>query len=88
MPLPDLLGGEERLEDLAQVLRRDADAGVGDRDAHAASSSPVGARRSASPPVGHRRVGVADEVGQHLDDLVAVELGDRVRRVVVLDARP
>ena len=66
VPLPLLLGGEERLEDAAQHLRRHAGAGVGDLDhgivarhrpRHAARRSPrratvCGWRSSAAPPFG------------------------------------
>src|SRR5947208_6220948 len=45
-PLPDRLGGEERLEDVRQVVARDAAALVRDRDAEVIRLGGAGSRRT------------------------------------------
>ena len=79
-PLADLLGREERAEQLVQVLRRDAHALV----LHGDDDVLLGAvqRDGDGAAVGHRVLGVGEQVGEHLDDLVAVELGRGVVEVV------
>ena len=48
--LADLLGGEERIEDLVEQIRRNADAGVAEtqRDEIAGRADPLGGRRAPS----------------------------------------
>ena len=78
--LADLLGREERAEQLVEVLLGDAHALVLHRD----DDVLLGAvqRDGDGAAVRHRVLGVGEQVGEHLDDLVAVELGDGVVEVV------
>ena len=79
--LAHLLGGEERAEELVEVLVGDAGAVVGDHD----DDVLLGAveRDEHAPAVGQRVLGVGEQVGEHLHDLVGVELGHRVGEAVV-----
>ena len=78
--LADLLGREERAEQLVEVLLGDAHALV----LHGDDDVLVGAvqRDGDGAAVRHRVLGVGEQVGEHLDDLVAVELGRGVVEVV------
>ena len=69
------LGGEEGVEDVPQVGRRDADAGVGDAQlGQPARWRPR--RRGAGPtPLGHGLPGVDHQVQEHLLDLCGVDPG-------------
>ena len=97
-PAPLRLGGEERLEDPVQVLSRDADARVRDREHH------VGARREARRRArvvelldgrlereraapGHRVAGVHGEVHDHLLQVARIAADVALRRAqALLDA--
>ena len=79
--LAHLLGGEERAEELVEVFLGDAGAVVGDHD----DDVLLGAvqRDEDAAAVGQRVLGVGQQVGEHLHDLVGVELGHRVGEAVV-----
>src|SRR4029077_3213530 len=65
------LGGEERAEDLVQVLARDAYAGVGHGEGHRIAAFPP--RLDLDPPPGRRGVeGVHEEGEQGLAQLALV----------------
>ena len=66
-PLADLLGGEERIENLVDDLRRDARAGVGDFDQHV-----VGGRHAL---VAIRRAFLRGDVGGAHRELAAIRHG-------------
>src|SRR5207253_3371034 len=77
-PLPDRLGREERLEDVRQVVARDAAALVRDRDAEVIRLGGAGSRRTGAAYAGvhaepaaarHRLDAVHEDVRQHLLDL-------------------
>ena len=86
-PLPHLLGGEERLEDLLLHLRRHAGAGVGDFEEHvvaglealflelrALRGRHVGGADLELAAVGHRVARVDGKVHDHLLELIEVGL--------------
>src|SRR5882724_11912973 len=98
-PLPDRLGGEERLEDVPQVVARDAGALVRDRDAEVIRLGGAGSRRTDAAYAGvhaepaavrHRLDAVHEDVRQHLLDLVLVEAREQgtARRALQAHVRP
>ena len=98
-PLPRVLGGEERLEDLVAIGRGDAAAGVGDRQHHvfggrrqvqpALAPHDLLGRDAQRPAAGHGVDRVRDQVQADLLDLIGIagDLGRRRRRAELdLDA--
>ena len=79
-----LLGREIQIEDALQVLGLDADAGVGERDRHAAAARRLAANAQRAA-VRHRLTGVQRQVEKRLPQhrRIAVDVG----RAVAVDAR-
>ena len=82
------LGGEERIVDAVQILRRDAVAGVGDFDAR----RPVlraQVRTSSVPPRCHGVARVQEQIQEHLLQLAGVAVtGGQIRIEIGLDWMP
>ena len=76
-----LLGGEERVEDLRQVLLGDAHPGIDHLDGDGVGV--VAEVDGELAPLGHGVLGVGIEVGEHLHHLVGVDVGDGVGQAVV-----
>ena len=80
-PLPDPLGGEERIEDLLQMIGLDAGAVVLDADPDT-RGRPAGrdAQHALAVRLGHRLLGVDDDVQDDL--LQLVRIGQGLRQVL------
>ena len=71
-------GGEERIEDAAAHLVGDAGAAVADDDPHLTVAAVVLGADGELPlaaPADHRLLGIGDEVGQHLGQLIRIGHG-------------
>ena len=77
------LGGEKRIENLFHVFFWDASTRIG--DAQHDFFHRVAGLDSQRAARFHRSHGISHQIGQHLNDLVAIDFGDRIGQLV-LDA--
>ena len=74
-------GGKSMLENAGQILRRDADAGVADREANEIRAVPGCAQNQAllriGVSLGHGVLGVAQQIQQYLQDFMFVHADPR-----------